>query len=433
MRIHDNSMTGDAGIALIHTRVSQMGFVWTARHLEAGIDGQIEIRDDQTGEVKNCVVHVQSKAVEKHFLGDTEDRVEFRFEEKHIDYWMGGNAPVIVVVSRPSTDEAYWKDVRAWFRNAANRASRKVSFDRKKDVFDRTARRALIELAEPQDAGHYFEPEPLAETLVSNLVEVWVRADCVFYAQTPVDSEWQFDQVVGATPDRALWAVRRDTVISFEDLNDPRFARVVEQGTVERHDLEYWSDTDDPSDRNLFVQLLNRALRAHLHRHDVRYDFDRKLFLFVPNDGLKSRDWSYAMIKEEASRKVFERRIRDGRTSWCRHSAFVPHFLRAEGRWMLEIVPTYVFTTDGVEGHPKTAKLMKKIKAIEKNKALLGQVYMWADVLSRNEGLFEEEEGVLQFGRPLEFRLDVGLRDDQWIANDETEQETDAAARGLFE
>lgn len=35
-------MQGDKGIALIHRIVNDMGFVWNAIHLEAGIDGIIE-------------------------------------------------------------------------------------------------------------------------------------------------------------------------------------------------------------------------------------------------------------------------------------------------------------------------------------------------------------------------------------------------------
>ncbi len=37
-------MRGDKGIALVHRIVNDMGFVWNALHLEAGIDGIIEFR-----------------------------------------------------------------------------------------------------------------------------------------------------------------------------------------------------------------------------------------------------------------------------------------------------------------------------------------------------------------------------------------------------
>ena len=38
--------------------------------LEAGIDGYIEIRDQQSGEVNNCIVQVQSKVSEQPLSSD---------------------------------------------------------------------------------------------------------------------------------------------------------------------------------------------------------------------------------------------------------------------------------------------------------------------------------------------------------------------------
>ena len=44
-----------------------MGFLWNPTGLEAGIDGYIEIRDDATSEVTNCIIQVQSKATSSPF------------------------------------------------------------------------------------------------------------------------------------------------------------------------------------------------------------------------------------------------------------------------------------------------------------------------------------------------------------------------------
>ena len=58
---------GDAGIALIHQRVSTIDHVWHERAVDAGIDGTIELRDPATGEVSNCHLQVQSKASDNDF------------------------------------------------------------------------------------------------------------------------------------------------------------------------------------------------------------------------------------------------------------------------------------------------------------------------------------------------------------------------------
>ena len=107
-KISRSDIIGDKGIALIHRLVLDMGFVWNATGLEAGIDGYIEIRDDTTGEVTNCVLQVQSKATAASFTAETPDTFEFVCDERDLGYWLGGNSPVILIVSRPDTNEAYW-------------------------------------------------------------------------------------------------------------------------------------------------------------------------------------------------------------------------------------------------------------------------------------------------------------------------------------
>ena len=71
-KITDSAITGDAGIALIHTVVGKMRHVWREWNgsLDAGIDGSIELRDPRTGEVTNKHVLVQSKAWTVPFPGE---------------------------------------------------------------------------------------------------------------------------------------------------------------------------------------------------------------------------------------------------------------------------------------------------------------------------------------------------------------------------
>ncbi len=59
-KITDSAHIGDAGIALVHRRVSEMGFNWFPRKesLEIGTDGEIELRDPVTGVVFNRSIRV---------------------------------------------------------------------------------------------------------------------------------------------------------------------------------------------------------------------------------------------------------------------------------------------------------------------------------------------------------------------------------------
>src|SRR5437588_3705519 len=60
---------------------------------------------------------------------------------------MRGNMPVALVVSRPSTDEAYWIPVKSYFGDPARRVTRKVNFNKELHRFDSGAYKYLRELA----------------------------------------------------------------------------------------------------------------------------------------------------------------------------------------------------------------------------------------------------------------------------------------------
>ena len=76
-QIGRRDIIGDKGIALIHRIVLDMGFVWNATKLEAGIDGYIEVRDDASEEVSNCILQVRSKAGPSWFKAETANSFQF--------------------------------------------------------------------------------------------------------------------------------------------------------------------------------------------------------------------------------------------------------------------------------------------------------------------------------------------------------------------
>lgn len=170
-KIHQNSITGEQGVNLIERVALDMGFLWyPTGGVEAGIDGYIEIRDPTTGAATNSIVQVQSKATAQPFSGETNEKLHYYCSEKDIDYWLQGNAPVILVVSRPRTEQAYWVSIKDYFSDPRVRAGRKVVFNKERDRFDASRADALKNLALPADAGVHFAPMPLTETLYSNLL-----------------------------------------------------------------------------------------------------------------------------------------------------------------------------------------------------------------------------------------------------------------------
>jgi hypothetical protein len=102
-RSSKQSRTGRAGIDLIARRVGEMGHHWHpgSGDLDTGIDGEIELVDASTDEVRNFRIGVQSKATEGIWRSETEDGFIYRAKPSDISYWLGGNLPVLLVCSRP--------------------------------------------------------------------------------------------------------------------------------------------------------------------------------------------------------------------------------------------------------------------------------------------------------------------------------------------
>src|SRR5262245_19095454 len=119
---------GGQGIALINQLVLAMGYIWRETGWDAGIDGQIEIRDAATGEMTNRIIQVQSKATEAAFSAETSDTLEYLCKETDLNYWLNGNAPVILVRSRPKTGEAYCVSVKDYFSDPKRLKDRRVVF-----------------------------------------------------------------------------------------------------------------------------------------------------------------------------------------------------------------------------------------------------------------------------------------------------------------
>jgi hypothetical protein len=246
-KISKSALIGDQGIALIHRRAGQLGFVWTqGSNLDAGIDGLLEIRDDVSGVVTNSIIQVQSKATEGRFTAETDTTFEFLCDERDLDYWMQGNAPVILVVSRPKDDEAYYVSIKDYFRDPAVRATRRVRFDKRRDRFDGGARQALIDIALPRERGVYFAPPPKEETLVANLLPVVAHPPKIFVGETELRGREIRDALRQHHVEASEWFVRGGRVITVHDLREPPWDEICEQGTVEHFDAGEWAVSDDP-------------------------------------------------------------------------------------------------------------------------------------------------------------------------------------------
>jgi hypothetical protein len=424
-KIHRSSVIGQQGVNLIEKVVLGMGYLWyPTGATEAGIDGSIEIRDPETGEVTNSIVQVQSKATTNPFQAETESSFDYLCSEKDLDYWMRGNAPVILVVSRPRSGEAYWVSIKDYFTDPKRRAARKVRFDKARDRFDEGCAAALAELAVPRDAGLYFAPPPATETVYSNLLRVSHFPERLYVGQTDYRDGKEIRAKLrehGAEEDNE-WFPKRGSVYSFNDLSEEPWDEICDQGTVEAFDSEEWAYSDDRDRQREFVQLLNQCLRAKAGALGLRYSKDLECHYFGATNDLSELKLGYQSLVNETSRTVFrgyEKKGNQKGIAYYRHSAFKGWFQRFGDDWYLEITPTYYFTRDGWRLDRFYEDRLKKIKEQEKNPAVRGQVVMWAEYLSRDGNLFEPQYPMLGFGELIRFEVEAGLDDAAWLERDE--------------
>lgn len=429
-RIGRSSIIGEQGIAHIRRTVLDMGHMfYETGGVEAGIDGYIELRDHETGQVGNLILQVQGKATERERLpAETPDSFEWPCTEADIRYWRQGTAPVLLVIVQTKTNRAYWKSVRDYFADADAMRRHSIVFDRRNDVFDVSARAAISAVAASTKPGAIAPPTRVAEHLVSNLVPIERFGSKLFLAETNYEDNKQFGAASRSLMEDVPgeWIVKNGRVLSFHDLDDQPWSELCDHGTVEVFDSSEWAYTTDTDRQRDFVQLLNRSLRE-IVRDDLVFDRDRHVFYFRPLDGRRNRSFSYRAFRKSTARNVvkfYSKKKSPTETAYCRHSAFGGSFRRFGATWYLEITPTYYFTSNGRSEDRFAHEHLKKIKELENNGAVLGQFTMWHHYLAaRAKGdMYTPRYPYLAFGGISDYAVEHGVPDGLWLSKEPGER-----------
>jgi hypothetical protein len=441
-QIGHSDIRGDAGIALIHRIVNKMGFVWNPMGLEAGIDGIIEIRDVVTGDVSNCIIQVQSKAGSSHFRAETEGAFEFLCDERDLDYWMRGNAPVVLVVSRPDQDEAYWVSIKDYFRDPILRKSRKVTFSKSRDFFDIACRDRLAKLGLPADSGHYLSALPATDTLVSNLLPLLDYPKRLFRATTRLRDPAVVWKRLNLTPESAKpeWFLHDGCIYAFHDLTFPPWTKVCISSSAENLATDNFAFAEDSNGRYVFVRMMGRCLDQVLYRQGIRWCKENEHYYFRATQELGERKVGGLSVF-----KPYESKTTPGRIAYYRHRAAELRLTRFDGQWFIQITPTYRFTRDGRNPSRFSEGRLRVIKQIERqNKTHLRQVKLWEEVLrqihltnpppiSRQLPLFGDEPEIetaiqpypmLSFDSLLSFSVDWSVPESAWLPQPDDSDES---------
>ena len=408
------TLIGEAGIALIHRRVTEMGYLFHPRRVDHGIDGHIDLVDPSTRAVLNLVLLVQSKASTLPFSYETETSFCYTCTEDDLNYWLSGNAPVILILSHPDQNEAWWVDIKAEFADARRRAERTVMVDKSRQRFDASAAAQLLRTAAPKNSGLFLASPPKKETLTSNLLPIAAMPEVIYSAPATATTYPTAGELLAAHQGQVHggWILRDGMVFSFADLTGgPLHALCA--GDVDRHDATEWAASDDIDTQHRFVDLLARALAAD-HRRDLRWHNDRRHLHFCPTPTLKPRREGKAPGRRGHTVFGPYRSKKDPDViSFYKHAALTTRFRRLGDTWYCQLGPDYCFTNDGRDEYQYADTLLAGIKRLDRHAAVAGWTRTWATYLTQQPTLFNAETALV-FAELATFEVDRGIDDRLW-------------------
>jgi hypothetical protein len=281
------TMIGERGIALISARCLEMGFIFHPRRVDHGIDGHVDLVDPGSGALLNQVLLVQSKASDERFSFEDEHSFRYLCDQRDLDLWLAGNAPVILALSHPKQEVAWWADVKAAFPDAGSRASRTIFVDKQSSRFDADAAPALLGLGVPAASGLYLKPPPVTEVLTTNLLPVMSMPQVIYLAPAAVANYAEAREVLagqkGPVPG---WMLRDGIVMSFASLREPPL-RALCAGDPEEHPAAEWAASEETDIQHRFTDLLARTVERSYS--DLRWHDSRRHVHFRASSDLKPR------------------------------------------------------------------------------------------------------------------------------------------------
>ena len=411
MKIDKSAHIGDAGIALIHTRVSAMGHVWRELGMDAGIDGSIELRDPKTGEVSGRHILVQSKASDRDFPGESPSKFHYICDDRHVEYWMQSDQPVILVCSHPKSQEAWWVHVQDYFSDPARRAACRVDFDKATLAFDDDITDRLFAVADPHGRAHTPVAESRPEVLVSNLLPVEIPDMYWSYAtRLTRPGDVNLLQRESDLPRREDFILSGGRLLSWAPVEGTSLARAVQSaGTIEPTGELLTSDDG----RRRLVWLLNAALR-HDVRDECSWHRKRDMLYFRATDDHGPRHVNTSGTNWRTVFKGYPKKTDPTQMSFYRHAGLRWQFMYFDGEWVCALTPDYFFSYDGKKESRFTASLLGKIKRLERNPAVRSETRMWATYLRAEPTLLDQRERLLDFGDLLTFAVEFGIDDASW-------------------
>lgn len=415
-----NQVLGEIGETAVRRRFLNIGFQFDGRsRLEAGIDGIAEVMIE--GQPMAQMIAVQVKATESaRYTAENEHGFTYLLRSKDLEYWRPANLPVIIVLYRKSDETFYWQEVP----RGISQEDRRLQFDKRRDVLDRTAVDRLANLTVPKAGfGYYIPPLGDGEEALVNILPITLPQE-IFVSSTPHSGGKAAALLLeGDEPARFDWVIRGGSFWSFHDPRMSVCRDVVNLDQVEAVEAGHLAFHEDLDEQHHFKFLLMNTLR-HQVRADLNWHRDNKLFYFKARKADTPRRFHYDSAKNKTHADVVNVTVskkEENRVDFVRHHAFAPRFELLGDQWYLVIEPTYFFTINGFKPHSYPQALLSGKKRMDNSGSLRGQVIMWHRFLTKQErentGLFALEDGdepCLRFGEPPQITLDTRVPEDVW-------------------
>lgn len=106
--ISDTDTIERIGVSKCNVKFEELGFIFREQKVaDYGIDAIIETRNENY--LSGKLIAVQIKSGDSYFKEKKNNKIVYRGENKHYDYWINHSLPVIIVLYSPTEDKFIWE------------------------------------------------------------------------------------------------------------------------------------------------------------------------------------------------------------------------------------------------------------------------------------------------------------------------------------
>lgn len=420
-RASDQAIIGESGVHLVQRIVDEMGHLWHPTIApDSGIDGEIELRDPESGEVRNVRIGVQVKATTGKWDRENDRGFTYRPKPADLAYWLSSSQPVLLVCTRGG-EEAYYRSVQEWARDPSARARGHLRFNKERHRFDAEAGPRLFDLkAAPGDWIEPPGPRPVPERLASNLMPITWIAEELFSIRVPPGSPAEVLQAAWKRGiDQPAGVLRGGRYWSFASLAE-EFVDAVTGDDPRTHSLAEMRDENGLDDVNLLKELVVRTV-VDRHGKRVRWFAPMRCAYFRRRGEQEPVRYAWGKGRGRTVVRPGFSNEADRHFTGYRHDAAELRVRELSDRWALQLSPTYVFTWDGVKLSGHHDKALAGIKRMDRHRAVSAQVRMWAHLFRERNTLLDQPSADCALGDLLEVNVGHGVDEAGWAPISEEE------------